>query len=126
MGDVVDFPASLIDDREFVLACARYADGLLSEAAIKKRYRFDDETWERLGSNDALVAAIEAETTRRIRNGDTARERAQVLYAETPTVLGGILHDDGASARHRIESARELRQIADNGPEAAAPASASD
>ena len=32
------------------------------------------------------------------------------------------MHDAGASARHRIESARELRQIAANGPEAA-PAS---
>jgi hypothetical protein len=32
------------------------------------------------------------------------------------------LHDDGTSARHRIESVRELRQIATNGPEAA-PAS---
>ena len=31
-------------------------------------------------------------------------------------MLGGILNDDGASPRHRIESARELRQIADNGP----------
>ena len=34
-------------------------------------------------------------------------------------MLGDILHDDGASPRHRIESARELRQIAANGPEAA-------
>jgi hypothetical protein len=73
----------------------------------------------RLGSDDALVEAIEAEKRAEYGDGSTARERAQVLFAETPTVLGSILHDDDASARHRIESARELRQIAANGPEAA-------
>ena len=115
MGDV----NALIEDREFVVACARYAEGLLSEETIKEKWRFNAETWERLGSDDALVEAIEAEKAKRMRDGTTARERAQVLFAETPTVLGSILHDDDASARHRIESARELRQIAANGPEAA-------
>jgi hypothetical protein len=52
-------------------------------------------------------------------NGDSARERAQQLFATAPSILGDILHDDSASPRHRIESARELRQIAANGPEAA-------
>jgi hypothetical protein len=79
MGDV----NALIEDREFIVACARYAEGLLSEAAIKKKYRFDDDTWERLGSDEALIEAIQAEKARRIRDGSTARERAQVLYAET-------------------------------------------
>src|SRR5262245_20725156 len=122
MGDVVNFPTSLIEDGDFILACARYADGLLTEAQVKKRFNFDDDTWKRLGENEPLIAAIEAEKERRIRNGETARERAQKLYAQAPDVLGGIMHDDGASPRHRIESARELRQIAANGPDAA-PAS---
>jgi hypothetical protein len=110
---------------DFIVDCARFAEGILTEKAVKKKYRFDDETWERLGSDEALIESIENEKTRRIRDGTTARERAQVLFAETPTVLDTILHDDGASPRHRIESARELRQIAANGPEAA-PAAASD
>jgi hypothetical protein len=122
MGDVVRSPTSLVDDHEFITTCARYAEGLLTEAQVKKRFNFDDDTWKRLGENEPLIAAIEAEKERRIRNGDTARERAQKLYAQAPNVLGDILHDDGTSARHRIESARELRQIAANGPEAA-PAS---
>src|SRR5262245_45884526 len=122
MGDVVRSPTSLVDDHEFITTCARYAEGLLTEAQVKKRFNFDDDTWKRLGENEPLIAAIEAEKERRIRNGDTARERAQKLYAQAPDVLGGIMHDDGASPRHRIESARELRQIAATGPEAA-PAS---
>ena len=118
MGD----PTSLIENHEFIADCARYAEGLLSEKEVKKKHHFDDNTWARLGEDEALIEAIEAEKIRRIRNGSTARERAQQLFATAPNVLGDILHDDGTSARHRIESARELRQIAANGPEAA-PAS---
>jgi hypothetical protein len=115
----MDVPTSLIENHEFITDCARYAEGLLSEKEVKKKHHFDDDTWERLGNNEALIEAIEAEKVRRIRNGSTARERAQRLFATAPGVLGDILHDDGASPRHRIESARELRQIAANGPEAA-------
>jgi hypothetical protein len=120
--DSLSIPLDTELRHDFIVDCARFAEGILTEKAVKKKYRFDDETWARLGSDDALVEAIEAEKAKRIRDGTTARERAQVLFAETPTVLGSILHDDDASARHRIESARELRQIAANGPEAA-PAS---
>ena len=106
---------------ELITDLARYAEGLLDEAAVKKIYRFSDEDWDRLGSNDELVEKIQAEKTRRIRNGSSARERAQTLFAEAPAVLGTILHGDDVSPRHKIESARELRAIAANGPEATAP-----
>ena len=122
MGDVVDLRGRSIPDEtdhDFVSDLARYADGLTSEAAIKKKYNFDDSTWEKLGDNDALVAAIEAEKIRRIRNGDTKRERAQRLVAQTPDVLGDIMLDTSASPKHRIDSAKALDAFAVNGPEAA-------
>ena len=119
---VANLPQSLIDNLEFITDLARYAEGLFTEQQVKKKHHFDDDTWARLGDDDALVEAIEAEKLRRIRNGDSARERAQQLFATAPTVLGNILHDDGASPRHRIESARELRQIAANGPHATSAA----
>ena len=129
MGDVANLHGLPIDGerrREFICDLARFAEGVLTEKWVRRKYHFfDDAAWEKLGDDDQLVEEIENEKLRRIRDGTTARERAQVLYAETPTVLGSILNDDGASPRHRIESARELRQIADNGPEAA-PAAASD
>jgi hypothetical protein len=114
-----DFPKSLIDDQEFIADCARYAEGLFSEQDVKKKHHFDDDTWARLGEDETLIEAIEAEKVRRVRNGNAARERAQQIFVKAPGVLGDILHDDGASPRHRIESARELRQIAANGPQAA-------
>lgn len=122
MGDVVDRRGqslSLEDNHDFVSDCARYGEGLLSEEAVRRKYYFDDGAWGKLGDNEALIEAIEAEKIRRVRDGSAARERAQQLFATAPSVLGDILHDDSASPRHRIESARELRQIAANGPEAA-------
>jgi hypothetical protein len=104
---------------ELIEDLARFAEGILTEEAVKKKFRFDEETWDHLGSNDALVEKIEARKTHRIRTGLSAREKAQVLFATTPTVLGSILNDTGASPRHRIESAREIRAIAATGPETA-------
>ena len=54
---------------DFVADCCRYLGGVLTEAAIKSKYHFDDGTWENLGDNDALIEAIEDEKTRRVRNG---------------------------------------------------------
>jgi hypothetical protein len=122
MSDVVE---DLINDHEFIVALARFADGLTTQAAIKKRYNFTDDVWEQLGNNDALVEKIEAEKTRRIRRGDTARERAQTHFAAAPDVLNSIMNDSSASARNRIESAKELRVCADHKLEIA-PAAAAD
>jgi hypothetical protein len=81
VGDVVNFPVLLDSDlgRELIVDCVRFAEGLLDERAIRKKYRFDDSAWEALGSNDALIEAVEAEKVRRIRDGSTKREKAQQL-----------------------------------------------
>jgi hypothetical protein len=119
MGDV-DLhgqPAGLEDNHEFVADCCRYSENILSEAAVKKKYRFDDATWERLGSNEVLIEKIEAEKVRRIRNGSAKREKAQQLVVKAPDVLGGIMLDASASPKHRIDSAKALDAFAANGPE---------
>ena len=90
---------------------AGYSENILSEAAVKKKYRFDDATWASLGDNEALIEKIEAEKTRRIRNGDTKRERAQVLVTQAPDVLGGIMLDASASPKHRIKLRQGARRI---------------
>jgi hypothetical protein len=68
---------------------ARYGEGVLTEAEVRRKYRrFDDDIWEKLGSDDALVHAIEAERTRRVRSGACVREKAQLLHTKAPEVLG--------------------------------------
>jgi hypothetical protein len=120
MGDVIDLhgqPAHLEDDHELIENLARYAEGLLSKEAVKKKHHFDAATWERLGKNDVIVERIEAEKLRRIRNGQAKREKSQVLVTKAPDVLSGIMLDASASPKHRIDSAKVLDTFAANGPE---------
>jgi hypothetical protein len=87
---------------------------------VEKKGKFDSKTWERLGEDEPLVQAIEDEKIRRVRNGSAARELAQQAFVAAPTVLSGILTDNAANPRHRIESAKELRAIAQQAAETAA------
>ena len=63
MGEILELhhgqPARPEDNQEFVADCCRYAENILSEEAVRKKWHFDNATWEKLGSNDALVEAIE-------------------------------------------------------------------
>ena len=123
MGNATDIPSLDTDlGRELVVDCARFAEGLLDEKAIRKKFRFDDSAWEALGSNDELVEKIEAEKLRRIRSGQQKRERAQQLIVKAPDVLGGIMNDVAANARHRINSVKVLDDLAASGPAAATEA----
>jgi hypothetical protein len=100
--------------RDFVCDLARFSEGVLTEKYIKKKYRFDDATWEALGADDALVEQIEHEKLRRCRNGQSAREKAQVHFVEAPDIYSKILKDEHTSPRARLEAGRELRVVAAN------------
>jgi hypothetical protein len=120
----MDDPTSILENHEFVVDCARYAEGLLSEKEVKKKHHFDDDTWARLGDNDALIEAIEAEKVRRIRDGSAKREKAQMHIVRGPDVLNGIMMDATASPKHRIDASKTLDQFAGNGPGATSQDSA--
>jgi hypothetical protein len=124
MSDVVNFQISLESDlgRELVADCAKFSEGILDERQVRKKYRFDDDAWEALGSNDQLVEKIEAEKIRRIRDGSAKREKSQMLITKAPGILDGIMSDASASPRHRVDAIRTLDGFAANGP-AGAPAS---
>ena len=122
MGDVIDLkgqPAHLEDD-ELIENLARFADGTLSEAAVKSRHRLTNEDWAALGESDKLVELVEACKLRRIRSGATKRERAQIEIVDGPPILGKIMRDPGSNARHRIDSIKTLDALASTGAEAAA------
>jgi hypothetical protein len=115
-GVVVDLGSDV--GEAFVIDCARNTEGLIPDAEIRTKYGLSIEDWERLAGNAPLLQAVRAERERRIRNGDAAREVAQRHFAKAPTVLGDILNDNLVSPRHRIEAAKELREVAGNGPDA--------
>jgi len=111
---------ALIDNHELVTDLARFSETLLSESAIRKKWRLSEETWELLGADDELVRAVEEERTRRVRSGATKRERAQQHVIRGVDVLATIMDDPKANSRHRVDSVKALDAIADPGPEAAA------
>jgi hypothetical protein len=123
VGDIVNLrgrPVPLEDDIEFISDMARFSESILSEKAIRKKYRLADDIWEKLADDDNLVRAIEAESVRRVRDGSAKKEKAQKLVVAAPDVLSGILLDENANARHRIDSCKVLNDFASNGPETAA------
>jgi hypothetical protein len=111
-------PPNLRDNYEFISDCARFAENLISEATVRKKYGFSEDTWSRLGEDDALVRAIEDEKTRRIRSGAAKREKAQQHVVRAPDVLEKILTDEKASPKHRIDAAKALDDLAEGGPRA--------
>ena len=120
MGEIVDLhPAHLEDNAEFIADLCRNAENLLTEAAVKKKYRFTDAVWEKLGDDDALVEKIEAEKIRRMRDGSSKREKSQMLITKAPAILDGIMSDASASPRHRVDAIKTLDGFAANGPEGA-------
>jgi hypothetical protein len=118
MGDTINLPVALDSDlgRALVSDLARFSEGVLTEASVKKRHHFDDATWEALGDNEALIEAIEAEKLRRIRSGAAKTEKAQHLVIKAPDTLSGIMLDPAQSARHRVDAAKTLNSFAESGP----------
>jgi hypothetical protein len=115
-------PRSFLEDHEFVVDLTRYVEGILTEQQIKKKYHFDNDTWTKVGGDEALIEAIEAEKIRRIRSGTAKRERAQQHIVKAPDILEKIMSDDNANARHRVDSIKALDALADPGPQVVPPA----
>ena len=126
MGDVIDIkgppPAGLEENQELIADCCRYAEGILSEANMKRKYGFADSVWQDLGSNEKLLAAVEDEKIHRLRSGRQKRERAQHLVVKAPDVAASIMLNDSANDRHRLDACKVLNDFsanpADNTPAA--------
>jgi hypothetical protein len=97
----------------FVQDVCRHIEDLMPADALRAKYGIvDDKAYAALGDIEPLQRAIAAAKTRRIHDGSAARERAQHLFLAAPAVLNTIIHDPAASPRHKVESIRELRQVA--------------
>src|SRR5262249_16159586 len=90
----------------FVSDASRNRERLLSDQRLTEKYGLTMSGWAGIAKSSAFRLAVDAEHERRIRNGDAAKEAAAKLFAEAPEVLGDILRDKQANARHRIEAAR--------------------
>jgi hypothetical protein len=106
----------LVSNTELIADLCRFKEAVLSEAQVRRKWRhLDNAVWD--SPDEALIDAVEAESIRRVRSGASAREKAQLHHVQAPDMLNGIMTDAAASARNRIESAKELRAVAATGPE---------
>jgi hypothetical protein len=124
MGDIVNLRdrSNPLEDDELIADLARFADGTLSEAAVKARHRLTNAEWAAMGEDDGFVRAVEAEKLRRIRSGQTKRELAQNEIIAAPPILGGIMRNPDSNARHVVDAIKVLDGLASTEGEAAAAA----
>jgi hypothetical protein len=117
MGDVIVLRSIPIDlnsntGHQFVVDCVRAAEGLISDSDLQSKYELSPVDWRNITKDTALMRAIQAERERRVLSGTAAREAAAQHFIKAPAVLGSIMSDTYASPRHRIEAAKEIRQVA--------------
>jgi|APPan5920702963_1055757.scaffolds.fasta_scaffold21062_2 hypothetical protein len=106
------------ENDELVSDLARFSEGILTEKQVRKKWHLLDESaWVAIGEDDLMVEMVEAEQVRRIRNGAAKREKAQNFVTSAPDVLNGIMSDPKANARHRIDSAKALDDLAGFAPQ---------
>jgi hypothetical protein len=98
--------------RELIVDLARFSEGVLTEKQVRKRHRLPDATWKSMGDDDLLVEKIEAEKIRRIRDGSSKREKAQLHVTKAPDILDNIMSDTSASPRHRVDAIKVLDGLA--------------
>lgn len=120
LGDKRQLPTtpalpSLHDNFELIADCARYSEGLTTEAAIRKKHHFDDATWEALGNDTVFLERVEAEKLRRVRDGSLKREKAQHHIVRGPDILNNIMSNPTANARHVVDAVKALDALADPG-----------
>jgi hypothetical protein len=117
-------PVGLDSDvgHQFVVDCTRAGEGIISDKELMEKYELSPVDWVAITKDVGLGRAIRAERERRVHNGMAAKEAAAKAYVKAPSILDRIMTDDSVSPRHRIESARELRQVAAAGAESAAAA----
>jgi hypothetical protein len=107
-------PATLHQNRELLVDLARFSEALVSEAAIRRKYRelLSDDDWIYLASDERLIEMVEAEKVRRVRDGSFKREKSQqILAARGPDTLDKILSDEKISPRHKIEAVKVLDNL---------------
>jgi hypothetical protein len=103
--------------RAFTTDCARNIEGLKSDRELQEDWGLDEPEWARLAENAPLLKAVKAQREQRVRSGEAVREAAQEAFVKAPAILSNILTNETISPRHRIEAAKELRQVAGGGRE---------
>jgi hypothetical protein len=108
-GIVVELTSDL--GRAFITDACRAGESVIDDSTLIEKYDLSIEELQAIANTKAVGRAIRNEREHRLRSGIATRELASGYFFKVPKVLDSILSDEQANARHRIESARELRVI---------------
>jgi hypothetical protein len=96
--------------RAFAVDCCRFIEGLINEEQLRKKYGLlTDAAWRELSDIEPLQLLIGKLKDDRIRDGTAQREKASLRWNSAIDVVDAIVQDPTASAKHRLDGARELR-----------------
>jgi hypothetical protein len=79
----MDNQTSILENHDFVVDCARYAEGLLSEKEVKKKHHFDDQA-----DADVVAQAIPFLEDVLVLQDVRVRERREVPAEEVAAEVG--------------------------------------
>jgi hypothetical protein len=108
----VDVPLQSEVGREYIIACARNWEELLSDNDLCERFGLTLEQYQASGANRPLVRAVQLEHERRVRRGLVAQELAAKEFLAAPRILGSIMENTTNNPRHRIDAAQALGRAA--------------
>jgi hypothetical protein len=111
-GKSLPAATSFADDSELVEDLARFADGILSEKEVRKRHRLDEKAWLAMAEDELLCERIDDRKIRRVRDGSTKRELAQLHIVRGPQVLANIMDDPSAHWRGKVDAIKTLDHLA--------------
>jgi hypothetical protein len=106
----IEVPLESDVGREYIVACARNWEQLLTDADLCERFGLTLDQWQASGTNKALVRAVQLEHERRVRRGAVAQELAAREFTAAPKILGTIRKNESNNPRHRIDACNSLRQ----------------
>jgi hypothetical protein len=98
--------------REFTENCVRAGEGLISDRELSELYELTPADFQDISKDTALIRALRTVRDQRVRSGRAAREAAAKHFVRAPNILSTIMDSEQANPKHKIESIRELRQIA--------------
>jgi hypothetical protein len=99
--------------RAFAVDCVRFIENLIDETQLRKKYALlNEEIWRQLETNEPLQLLVGKIREERLRDGTAQREKASLRWNSAIDVVDAIVQDPTASAKHRLDGARELRACA--------------
>ena len=121
MGDIVnlrDRPTPLEDDLEFISDLARFADNLLSEAAVKKKIALPKAPGKLSAAMMRWSKKLKPRNYAEYVMAAPSEKRRSNWSRKRPTSWAALCCDPNANERHRIDSIKTLDALASTGAEA--------